>query len=670
LLPLSAHFRSVAVTPRFPFERTGYGEEVVKPSYRDDIDWLRAIAVLSVVAFHFEAPAVYGGFVGVDIFFVISGYLITGIIRSEVARGSFSFARFYERRVRRLLPALYVMVVLTVLPSLHFLLSSERAEFFRSAAAVVSFSSNIFFWLQSGYFDHAAAEKPLLHTWSLAVEEQFYLLLPVLLWSVLRQAAGRRWVLPVVLGTLALASFALSVVLMRNGAAANAFFMSPPRAWEFLLGSLVALPQLPPPRPGLAQRGARGLALLLMAIPILSLRPGPGFPGINALSPCLGAALFIWSGIGVAPTTYGRFSPLRPVQLCGRMSYSLYLWHWPLFAFARFSKAGLVLDGWEKVALFAVAVAIATLSWRFIELPFRNRALAPTPRAAFALAGTASVLLLAGSLAGSTISFPVPEADREAQRLDAYNDYDFKAFYRYGSCFTTADGRIGDACITSHPGKTNLLLWGDSFAAHYVHGLAGNVAPEAVNIMQATQPACMPTLNAEGQWPASCRAFAAQMRDYFADHRPDLVVMSADWLEYARPPRFAGMIEDLQRTIATLETAGIAVVVLGPSVQFRTRLPSMLARAELRGVAARPVDFVRDDIFALDQMMRGALPAGDGLSYVSVLDAVCPERQCPLTVDGVPLSLDHAHLTAEGSLYVMTRVAPKLPKKLLAPAPD
>jgi peptidoglycan/LPS O-acetylase OafA/YrhL len=159
----------------------------VRRDYREDIDWLRAIAVLAVVAFHFEAPAVFGGFVGVDIFFVISGYLITGIIQSEVTSGTFSFARFYERRVRRLLPALYAMVVLTAIPSFHYLLTSERAEFFRSVAAVITFTSNFFFWFQTGYFDHAAVEKPLLHTWSLAVEEQFYLVWPVLLVVALRR---------------------------------------------------------------------------------------------------------------------------------------------------------------------------------------------------------------------------------------------------------------------------------------------------------------------------------------------------------------------------------------------------------------------------------------------------------------------------------------------------
>src|SRR6202043_3937025 len=181
-----------------------------------------------------------GGFVGVDIFFVISGFLIIGIIQSEVKSDSFSFARFYERRVRRLLPALYAMVVLTAIPAFHYLLSSERAEFFRSVAAVVSFTSNFFFWFQTGYFDHAAVEKPLLHTWSLAVEEQFYLALPLMLWGLARVARGSRIALPAALGALGLASFALCVWLMNTDRSATAFFMSPPRAWEFLIGALVA----------------------------------------------------------------------------------------------------------------------------------------------------------------------------------------------------------------------------------------------------------------------------------------------------------------------------------------------------------------------------------------------------------------------------------------------
>jgi peptidoglycan/LPS O-acetylase OafA/YrhL len=631
----------------------------VRRDYREDIDWLRAIAVLAVVAFHnLEPPANFGGFVGVDIFFVISGYLITGIIQSEVAAGTFSFARFYERRVRRLLPALYAMVALTAIPSFHYLLTLERADFFLSVASVITFTSNFFFWFQTGYFGHAAVEKPLLHTWSLAVEEQFYLVLPILLWGVLQLSRGHRLVLPAVLGALGLASFALSIWLMNSDRSANAFFMSPPRAWEFLAGGLVAVQGFPVLRHALAQGIVRGIALVLLAIPIFSLRPGPGFPGFNALAPCLGAALFIWSGIGVPTQERSWYSPLATARFVGQISYSLYLWHWPLFTFARFSKSSLVLETSDKIGLFALTLGLSYLSWRFVEQPFRGKSLAPTRRDAFRIAALASVLLLGGSAAGFVLSQTPSGADRVALKIEAYNGYNRRVPYREGSCFAPAGGRFDDACLGFAPGNASVLLWGDSFAAQYVHGLADITDPRATNILQATEPACMPTFNATAQSNASCRSLAAQMDAFFAKHRPDRVILSADWLEYARPPRFDGMIADLRQTIAKLGDLGIPVTLLGPAVQFKARLPSMLMRAHLRQVDARSDDFVLPDIFALDQKMQAALPVSDRFSYVSVLAAVCPARQCPLTVGGgIPLSFDHAHLTAEGSSYVMDRLA-------------
>ena len=633
----------------------------MRRAYREDIDWLRAIAVLAVVAFHFEAPAVFGGFVGVDIFFVISGYLITGIIQSEVKRGTFSFAQFYERRVRRLLPALYAMVALTAIPSFHYLLTSERQEFFRSVAAVVTFTSNFFFWFQTGYFDHAAVEKPLLHTWSLAVEEQFYLALPLLLWALLRFFRGGRIALPIALGAMTLASFALGVWLMRTDRSAAAFFMSLPRAWEFLIGGLIAIEGFPVLRNALAQQAARGIALVLIAIPIFSLRQGPGFPGFNALLPCIGAAAFIWSGIGVPTLKRGAYSLLNVVKFFGQISYSLYLWHWPLFTFARFSKNSLVLDPLDKIALFALTVAISYLSWRFVEQPFRSGTLAPTRRDAFRIAGLSTVVLLAASAGGIVLSRTPSDADRVALQLESYNTYNYQPLYRFGSCFAPVGGALGDACLALAPDKTNVLLWGDSLAAHYFHGLSKTTDPQAVNMMQATQPACMPTFNAAAQGNVSCRSFATQMDAFFHDHKPDLVILSADWLEYARPPRFDGMIADIRQTISKLSGLGIAVVLLGPAVQFKARLPSMLMRANLRHVDADPQEFVLPDIFSLDQKMKAALPAHEKFSYISVVDAICPTRQCPLTIDGgIPLSWDHAHLTAEGSVYVMDRLVPML----------
>jgi peptidoglycan/LPS O-acetylase OafA/YrhL len=632
--------------------------------YREDIDWLRAIAVLSVVGFHFEAPAVYGGFVGVDIFFVISGYLITGILQSELHSGTFSFARFYERRVRRLLPALYAMVALTAIPTFHYLLASERAEFFRSVAAVVTFTSNFFFWFQTGYFDHAAVEKPLLHTWSLAVEEQFYLALPVMLWGLVLAMRGRRFALPVALGVLSLISFAFSIWLMKSGRSASAFFMSPPRAWEFLIGGLVAVEGFPALRPSWARHVARAISLVVIAIPVFGLRQGPGFPGFDALTPCIGAAMFIWSGIGEPSLPRRAFAPLEIARFFGKISYSLYLWHWPLFTFARFSKNSLVLDATDKLVLFAITVAISYLSWRYVEQPFRDRTLAPTRRVAFGMAGLASACLLAAGALGVMLSRASSEADRGAMQLDAYNAYDYQPLYRSGTCFGPSNGVFSGPCLSFASGKPNWLLWGDSFAAHYFPGLRDVAVPRGVNLLQATQPACMPTLNAAAQGNASCRDFAAQMEAFFRDHKVDLVVMAGDWLEYGRTSRFDGMIADLTGTIARLNDLGITVALLGPAVQFKARLPSMLMRAHLREVEARADDFVSPEIFIFDARMKAALPRSVKFSFISVTDAVCPARQCPLTLPGgVPLAWDHAHLTAEGSSYVMDRLARMLELK-------
>jgi peptidoglycan/LPS O-acetylase OafA/YrhL len=407
----------------------------MRHAYREDIDGLRALAVLSVIGFHFEAPRLFGGFVGVDIFFVISGFLITGIIQTEMREGTFSFARFYERRVRRLLPALYAMIALTAIPGFHYLLTSERLEFFRSAAAAATFTSNFFFWLQSGYFDHAAIEKPLLHTWSLAVEEQFYLALPPMLWAVLRLANGRRSVLPVALALIGGASLSLSIWLIATGRSDNAFFMSPPRAWEFLIGSVIAIEGFPVLNNRMLQHSIRGVAVVLILIPVFTYNQYQNFPGYRALLPCTGAAVFIWCGTGIPNRVRHPLSFLSILRFCGQISYSLYLWHWPLFTFARFSKASLTLDIFDKTLLFALTVAISYLSWRFVEQPFRDRSLAPTRRAAFRFAGLSTAVLLACSAAGIVTSQTPTGTDRDATALDAYNSYDVRPVYRAGSCF-------------------------------------------------------------------------------------------------------------------------------------------------------------------------------------------------------------------------------------------
>jgi peptidoglycan/LPS O-acetylase OafA/YrhL len=630
-------------------------------AYRRDIDGLRAIAVLAVVLFHFGVPGVTGGFVGVDVFFVISGFLITSIIWRERQAGRFSFVEFWARRARRILPALFVMIVATLVAGWFLLAPKDYEELGRAAHYQVIFTSNLLFARQHGYFEAASDIKPLLHTWSLAVEEQFYLVLPPILWMVLRFAGGARRALPIALAGIGALSLSLCICLTMTGHSESAFFMSAPRAWEFLIGAAIALDGVPVLRNRALQHVLRGVAVVLILLPVFTYQQGPDFPGYRALLPCAGAALFIWCGTGIPNRVRHPLSFLSILRFIGQISYSLYLWHWPLFTFARLANPSLVLTPGDKTVLFALTVALSCLSWRFVEQPFRVRMWVASRRDAFRFAGAASALLLAGLAVGILSGRAPSDADRAAAQLEAYNAYDYRPFYRFGSCFAPAGGTFDETCVGLAAGKTNVLLWGDSLAAHYFHGLSRNADPESLHILQATQPACMPTFDAAAQGHLPCRNFDAQLQAYFADHKPDLVILSADWLEYARPPRFDGMIANLKVTIARLNASGIRVVLLGPAVQFKSRLPSMLLRAQVGGTEIRADDVVLPDIFPLDRMMQAALPAHDGFSYVSVLDAVCPERQCPVTIaGGIPLSWDHAHLTAQGSDYVTTRLVPKL----------
>jgi hypothetical protein len=362
------------------------------------------------------------------------------------------------------------------------------------------------------------------------------------------------------------------------------------------------------------------------------------------------------------------YAPLNLVRFFGQISYSLYLWHWPMFTFARFSRDSLALDASEKLALFGLTVLISYLSWRYLEQPFRTRTVAPTRRMAFGLAGAASLVLLAGGSVGLSLSRTPSDADRAALALESFSAYDYQPLYRWGTCFTPDNGVFADSCLALAPGKSNWLLWGDSLAAHYFFGLRKVTDPQTVNILQADQAACMPTFNAT-LGHAACHELAAQMNTFFRDRRPDLVIMSADWLEYGRRSRFDGMIADLRQTISRLNGLGIAVAVLGPSIQFKARLPSMLMRAHLRGIEPHPEDFLLPDVPYMDQKMKAALPDQAKFAYVSVLDAICPAEKCPIMIDnGVPLSWDHAHLTAEGSAYVMERVTKLIKSNLFSTA--
>ncbi|WML90713.1 acyltransferase [Thiothrix lacustris] len=335
--------------------------------YRKEIDGLRALAVIPVILFHAGFAAVSGGFVGVDVFFVISGYLITSIILEELAAGRFTVAGFYERRARRILPALF-FVLLACLPlAWWLLLPAEMVDFGKSMAAVAVFASNILFWLQTDYFAATAEQIPLLHTWSLAVEEQYYLVFP--LFMLLAWGLGKRWLVGLI-SLVALLSLGWSEWLWRGSVEAN-FYLIPSRAWELMLGALAAfyLQNKASPQGMLAQVGSLG-GLALLGYAVFFFHDGIPFPSLYALVPTVGALLLI---VAATPATWvGKLLASPPLVGIGLISYSAYLWHQPLFVFARMQA----LD--EPSTAFMAGLSVLTLvlawfSWRFVEKPFRDR---------------------------------------------------------------------------------------------------------------------------------------------------------------------------------------------------------------------------------------------------------------------------------------------------------
>jgi peptidoglycan/LPS O-acetylase OafA/YrhL len=647
-------------------------------TYLPHVDGLRAMAVALVVAFHAWPGVLPGGFIGVDVFFVISGFIITRQIFSEMEAGTFSFAAFLGRRARRLIPAALVCSALVTVAAAFLLMPDALKSYSESLAAVWTMTANVYFFLHSGYFDAPSAEAPLLHMWSLAVEDQFYLTWPLLLLMLFRRLGARVWIAAVVLGIA-------GVSLAHSASSAHtspslAFYLPFSRAFELLAGAALAL--MVPILPVLAPR-ARGrldlLGLALVAGSALALDANVAFPGLAVVPTIVGAVLLIGAGLH-GPTPVSRLLSLAPVVQTGKMSYSIYLYHWPLLALATYGL-GRTPDAAEAAGLVLAGLALGALSWLLVEQALTRR---------LGLSGMAPRALIGRTVAVSTVFCLIAAAGIAGrgwpERLDgpAYNV--FHAASSGNPLRPSCDGydlafRNDDVCnFGRRRGKDesyDMAIFGDSNADHFVPMIAQLAEAGGLSGRQVTQSTCAALIGADiEQRDASGRETCARYQTAvlaFLDRNPGLklAVLSSAWWSYTtlapnrisslpreRPLSFAEVASD---TVRLFRRRGIEVLILGQIPFLESfSMPCFVdaARRDTEEVDCTTPHAVVDQALSVSQTAFRALDESDpDISFISMDDLLCTGTVCSAFKDEVFLYRNASHLNRVGSAYLARYVS-------------
>ncbi|HXK25729.1 MAG TPA: acyltransferase family protein [Myxococcota bacterium] len=657
-------------------------------AHRIDIDGLRAIAIVPVVLYHAGFSAPKGGFVGVDVFFVISGYLMASLILGEMKQGAFGLARFYERRIRRIFPALFAVITASAAAAWFLFMPIELEYFGRSVMGAALFASNITFWKESSYFDTAAQVKPLLHTWSLAVEEQFYILFPLLL--VLLDRLSRRRLITVALSLLLLGSFAYSAWEVERSPV-SAFYLAPSRFWELLLGAMLAIGVAPNPRSVMRSQGLALLGVALIGWAVFGYSETTPFPGVNALVPCLGAALVIHARAEGGPVGLVLGSP--PLVFIGLISYSLYLWHWPLIVFTRYAF-GDELSPLRAAWLLVVSTSLAALSWRFIEQPFRGRKSRIDRKILFAGAAAAVVAaLIFGGLVDREEGVP--------SRLPVAIQAIYKVSYDTGrflgpACFIDSEGEgptsrdigAGTLCSlgNSDDPEIRFLIWGDSHAGAMAPAIDLAARQAGIHGLFVGQASCPPLLDFDpGQTSRPkvqrCKETNAAVVGLIAERRISTVFLIARWPKYVHgteygnegyffdPSRLipledksAPVAHGLDQTLSALSEVGTRMVLVMDVPEIGYNVPHALAKAAMSG---RSVDIAPSPAAV---RMRQALARSTLQTYAAKYDAaiidptpaICDQTRCSIERDGVILYRDEDHLSRAGAESISDLYRPLL----------
>lgn len=639
--------------------------------YRPEIDGLRALAVIPVVLFHAGWEAISGGYLGVDVFFVISGYLITSITLAEREAGRFSLARFYERRARRILPALLLVLLACMVPAWMLLPPDQLKGFGQSLVAVSFFSSNILFWLTSGYFAESADEKPLLHTWSLGVEEQYYLLAPLLL--MLLWPSRRRWLIGIYIA-VALASLAYGDLTSRHSPS-SAFYLLPSRAWELCTGALIAFASIRRPLHESIGRwlreilAATGLSLVLFSYFVFD-RHTPG-PGILTLVPIAGVACVIAFG---AHTWTGRLLAWRGLVSVGLISYSAYLWHQPLFVFARASSFHYPSAG--IMAILAVATfVLAYFSWRFVETPLRHTQLLSGKRLTIIALLITLLCVGFGLAAHITRGFPQRFGDSARATAEAI------AFSPMRSkCHTAGiDFLPPERACTYFKGPTTWAVLGDSHGVELAYALALRLLPREQAVLQLTFSACPPALLFEAT-ARGCNAWLEQamvrieqdpsIHNVLVNFRNTAYLFGNQVADYPnlphRPPNFRTSLtpeparelfwQSYEALLKRLHATGKKIYVLLPLPELGAPIHKSIFfdRAGPQPLGPQTDYYQARHKFVLDRYQR--LRNLQAITLIDPVPAFCKDNQCYAVADGIPLYFDDDHPSMAGALRVIDRV--------------
>ncbi len=611
-------------------------------SYRRDIDGLRSLAILPVLLFHARVPGFNGGFVGVDIFFVISGFLITGIIAREMDAGSFSLVGFYERRSRRILPALLAMIAVVLALATWLYLPGDFEQVPRSALMALGFLSNVWFFLNTGYFKAAAETAPLLHCWSLGVEEQFYIGFPLLLWLIARFAPRQR---TPIIGVMTAVSFATAWATTFAGDG-FAFYLLPPRAWELLVGALLAIGAVPEIRHAAMREvlAAAGISLIVFAV--FSYDRHTPFPGLAAIAPVLGSALLLHCAPG---TQIGKQLSRRLPVAIGMISYSLYLWHWPIIVFTEYVRDAR-LSGWSGVGAVVTALLAAWLSWRFVERPFRdserfNRrqifVLSVGGIGALAL-GSAMMLPLGGwdsRFSGEVVQLAAARLNFSPKRAD---------------CVSLEIGGDRPACTFGASGQPTALMWGDSHGVELAWALSEVAGKRGEALMQRTRASCPPVLGNIPTDDPDCGRFNAEVLERIS-RTPSLrrVYLAGFWA--GEDDQKPGMIEKFDATVSRIRALGKQVTIIGPVPKQTFYVPRYLAHQALagrlgtaNGVSA--ADYARDAQWFTSHYPRWQ---ASGIAVLDPARALLAGGHTRIVADGVPLYFDSHHLSLAGARAVV-----------------